>query len=263
MGGLWRAYQRLAAPVGLVLLGLAVARLGLMAHEAAGLPGALGVDWHCNANAARSWLAGDGYFLDRQLHGPYVAQTATAQDLGEVLYPPVALYLFVPFTFLPDIAWWIVPAILTAAALWRLRPGPAAWPVMGMLATLSVNVIVAGNPAIWLVPAALWGLLLGWPGVLVLLKPSALPLALAGITHRSWWLALGVLVLVSIPFGYLWVQWVQVIVDQRGSGLFYSYVQWPLLAIPLVAWLSKLQVGQRPGDPTLTSSRDARLRRNP
>jgi hypothetical protein len=209
-----------------------------MAVTAAQSPQALGIDWHCNANAARSWLAGDGYFLDRQLHGPYIAQTATLQDLGEVLYPPVALILFVPFMFLPDIAWWIVPGVLTALALHRLRPAPWSWPILALQLGMSGQAIVGGNPAIWLIPAALWGLVLGWPGALVLLKPSAFPLALAGINRRSWWICLFVLALVSVPFGYLWVQWIQVIVDQRGSGPFYSLVQWPLLSIPLVVWLA-------------------------
>ena len=232
-----RAYLRIAPMAGGLLLGLAILRIAVMTLQAAQLPGALGLDWHCNADAARSWMAGTGYFLDRQLHGPYLAQTATTQDLGEVLYPPVALLIFVPFTFLPDIAWWIVPGVLVVLALRLLRPAPWTWPILALLVGMSGRQIVTGNPGMWLVPAALWGLILGWPGVLVLLKPSAFPLALAGITKRAWWIGLGVLVLISVPFGRLWIQWVQVIVDQSISSPLYSVSQWPLLTIPLVVYI--------------------------
>jgi len=133
----------------------------------------------------------------------------------------------------------MVPGVLTALAIWRLRPARWSWPILALLFGMSGAPIVGGNPAIWLIPAALWGVIAGWPGVLVLPKPSAFPLALARITHRSWWISLGLLVLVSLPFGYLWVQWVQVIVDQSNSGPFYSLVQWPLLSIPFVVWSAR------------------------
>jgi hypothetical protein len=236
---LWSAYARVAGPVGVALVGIAILRIALMASTAAPVPQALGIDWHCNANAARSWLEGNGYFLARQLHGPYLAQTATSQDLGEVLYPPIALLLFVPFVFLPDVAWWLVPTLLTAAAIQRMRPASWSWPILAILLAMSGGPIVAGNPGMWLIPAVLWGLIAGWPGVLVLLKPSVFPLALVGITRRSWWIGLGLLMLVSVPFGSLWVQWVQVIVDQRGSNVFYSLGQWPIFLIPLVAWAAR------------------------
>lgn len=250
-----RMVQRIAPAAAAVVFAIALVQLASMTLTAAARPGALGIDWHCNANAARSWMAGDGYFLDRQLQGPYIAQTATTQDLGEVLYPPVALLLFVPFSMLPDIAWWIVPAVLTVAALLRLRPARWTWPVLALLFGLGARMIVAGNPTMWLVPASLWGLILGWPGVLVLLKPSACPLALAGITRRSWWVGLAVLVAVSLPFGHLWAQWVQVIVDQSVSSPLYSLGQWPLLVAPLVVWLGVREHRPQDADDRLGGAR--------
>ena len=45
--------------------------------------------------ATRSWLSGLGFYHPYQLSGPYEITP------GDILYPPVALLLFVPFTVLP------------------------------------------------------------------------------------------------------------------------------------------------------------------
>src|SRR5450759_422063 len=85
------------------------------------------VDYQIYTDATTRWLSDGSYFLPRQLAGPYQLQ------MGDVFYPPVALWLFVPFTVLPAVLWWAVPIAITAAALERLRP--PSW-------TIAVSLVV-------------------------------------------------------------------------------------------------------------------------
>jgi hypothetical protein len=100
-------------------------------------------DWSVCVDAAQRWLATGAFFLPRQLNGPY------QQLLGDVLYPPTGLYLFVPFSFLPRLAWFIAPLAIVAASLWRLRPTPWGWAAIGVLFIWSPTAIMeltSGNP---------------------------------------------------------------------------------------------------------------------
>src|ERR1035437_5023811 len=76
----------------------------------------VGVDYRIYMDATTRWLSGGSYFLPRQLAGPYRLQMA------DFFSPPVALWLFAPFTHLPAVLWWAVPIAITAAALEHLRP---------------------------------------------------------------------------------------------------------------------------------------------
>ena len=100
---------------------------------------------------------------------------------------------------------------------------------------------------IWSVAALALGTIWYWPSVFVLLKPSLAPFALFGANRRRWWLALGGFVLVSLPFGSLWIDWVTSIVNARGGGLLYSTLEIPMLLLPLVAWLGRTQPGRGAG----------------
>ena len=82
----------------------------------------IGGDFVGYLNATRSWLAGDGFYLQRQLQGPYQI------EIGDVLYPPTVLWLLVPFTVLPAVLWWVVPVGLVSWLTWRWRPSMVAWP---------------------------------------------------------------------------------------------------------------------------------------
>jgi ABC-type transport system involved in cytochrome c biogenesis permease component len=96
-----------------------------------------------------------------------------------------------------------------------------------------------GNPVIWCVAALALATLWRWPAVFVLLKPSLAPFALFGANRRSWWVALAVLVAVSVPFGSLWTDWVASVLNSRGGGVLYSALEVPMLLIPLVAWAAR------------------------
>ena len=177
-----------------------VAAVFVAATTLAGLQYALryldpGIDFDTLMGATRNFLAGDGFYPADQLAGPWRYHQGEPAYAPPILYPPHAVLLFIPFTILPAFLWWLIPIAVTAGALWRLRPHPAAWLAIVLLLGVpeSREGIFWGNPVMWMVAATAAGLVLGWPAVLVFLKPTLAPFALVGIGHRSWWLLLGVL----------------------------------------------------------------------
>lgn len=203
-------------------------------------PSVLGTDFRTYEDAARSWTTGSGFYHARQLAGPYVIAGASAIYSGDILYPPVALLLFMPFLILPAPLWWIVPAAVLAWAIYRLRPAFWAWPMMAAAVVFppSLQAIADGNPLIWLVAALAVSCVVTGPAVLVLLKPSLFPFALMGANRRRWWIALGLFALACLPFALMWPDWIRTLLNSNGS-LLYSLRDVPLLAIPLVAWAGR------------------------
>ncbi len=218
----------------------------------------VGVDYLLYRDAAARWLAGGPFFEPYQLAGPYPISA------GDILYPPVGLWLFVPFAVLPApvaaVLWWAIPIGIIAWAIARLRPGPRAWPLIALCLAWPTTPlkIWTGNPVIWAVAAVALGTLYRWPSVFALLKPSLFPFALFGADRRSWWLALAAFVALSVPFGSMWLDWVDSVVNSRGGGILYSALEIPMLVLPLVAWLGRTRaapadrtdVGLRPGPTT-------------
>jgi hypothetical protein len=155
--------------------------------------------------------------------------------------PPVALILFVPFTVLPALLWWLVPFAAVGFSLARLRPARIAWPwLAACLAWPTTPLkILTGNPVIWAAAALALGVLYAWPSVLVLIKPSLFPFAFFGSRSRRWWLALAVFAAASLPFGSLWVDWIHSLVNSQGAGLAYSSLEVPILAFPIIAWFAR------------------------
>jgi hypothetical protein len=193
-------------------------------------------DFDLYRDAAARWLAGGGFYLPHELSGPFLIED------GDILYPPTTLYLFVAFTVLPAVLWWIVPIAAVSWVLGRLRPDPIVWPALALCLFYPNTGIklLTGNPAIWM--AAGVGLGVIWPGpaIVAFLKPTLAPFALWGIRHRRWWIALATLVVISLPFGALWMDYVDVLVNaQTPAGLAYSGGEAPLLAIPFIAWLAR------------------------
>jgi hypothetical protein len=211
-----------------------------VAANGATIRGQIGVDYQLYVGAGASWLHGGPFFQPYQLSGPYQISA------GDILYPPVALLLFVPFTFLPAILWWLIPALALTWCLYRLRPARWAWPLLAACAAWPTTPlkILTGNPVIWAVAALSVGVVWAWPSVLVLIKPSLFPFALFGARTRGWWLAFGFFVAVSLPFGSLWVDWIRSILNSHGGGFAYSILEIPMLAFPLVAWLGRRNAPQ-------------------
>jgi hypothetical protein len=196
----------------------------------------LGGDLILYRDATARWLGGGSFYEPWQLAGSY-GITSTAPP---ILYPPIALLLFAPFTILPAFLWWAIPAAAFAWAMSQLRPHPMAWPIMVLLALFSPAIVLtwAGNPLIWATAALAVGCVIAGPAVLVLLKPSLFPFALMGANRRGWWIALGIFALACLPFGALWLDWVHVVLNSDGS-LLYSVREALVLAIPLAAWVGR------------------------
>jgi hypothetical protein len=198
-----------------------------------------GVDFQLYRDVTQRWLAGGPYIEPYQLAGPYEIRA------GDVLYPPVGLWLFVPFAVVPAplaaALWWAVPLGLTGWAIRRLRPRPSAWPLIALCVAWPTTLLKTwtGNPVVWAMAAVALGTLYAWPSVFALLKPSLFPFALFGARHRSWWRALGVLVLLSLPFGALWMEWWTALANSRGGGPLYSALEIPMLLLPIIAWATR------------------------
>jgi hypothetical protein len=235
-----RRLRRTASIVSVAVFALPLAFALVTPHA---LEQPVGVDYQLYRDAAARWLAGGSFFEPYQLAGPYDISA------GDILYPPVGLWLFVPFAVLPAalaaVLWWAIPLGATAWAIARLRPGPRAWPLIALCLAWPTTPlkIWTGNPVIWAMAAVALGTVYRWPSVFALLKPSLFPFALFGANRRSWWLALAAFGALSLPFGSLWADWVESVVNSRGGGILYSALEVPMLLLPLVAWLGRTSAG--------------------
>lgn len=199
------------------------------------LGGHLDVDRSLYMSATARWLAGGPFYLPYQLAGPYPVLA------GDILYPPVVLWLFVPLRVLPAVLWWAIPFGLTAWVVWRLRPSHVVWPLLALCVAWPTTVVKVGtgNPVIWAMAAMALGVVTAGPAVFALIKPSLFPFALWGANRRQWWAALVAFVAISLPFGTLWTDWLAAIGNSRGGGLLYSILEAPMIALPVIAWLGR------------------------
>lgn len=199
------------------------------------------IDYGIYMDAVDRWLATGGWYQPRQLEGPYPI------ELGDVLYPPVLLYLLIPFRFLGPWLWWLIPAAILAWVVWHHRPAPWAWVAIALCLVwpYSPAKYVFGNPVIWAAAAVALGTIWRWPAALAIVKPTILPFALVAVRDRRWWLAVLGLVIASLPVLGLTLLYPQVLLDARTNpidgrgGPFYSITEFPLVAIGLIAWLGR------------------------
>jgi hypothetical protein len=185
----------------------------------------------------RRWLSGGNYYLDRQLHGPYPWLG------GESLYPPPMALLVAPFVVLPDLAWWIIPLGLIGYSLVRSAPSAWAWAIIAAAIWYprTEEIVLYGNPSMWVAGAVAAGTIWGWPALLVLLKPTLAPLALVGATRRSWWVGLAVLGAISLALLPMWADYAKVVSGaSQGWDVSWDYSSrdLPLILVPLVGWLA-------------------------
>ncbi len=225
--------------VGTLLLVVALTALVVpwvvaVATSPAGVFGLIGFDFDIYLRATSRWLAGGGFYLPHQLAGPYAITN------GDVLYPPTAIYLFLPFLVLPGLLWWLLPIEICAAVTVRLRPTRLG--LAGMTACLLPPIVIQevlkGNPVIW---AAAFEMLAvaGLPtGPLVALKASLFPFALVGVRRRSWWAVAGLMLLATLPLAGLVADWLTSVLNSSG-GLLYSVKDVPLLLLPVAAGIAR------------------------
>lgn len=195
-----------------------------------------GADFQLYHDATDRWLHGGPFYEPYQVAGPYEVMR------GDILYPPPALILFVPFLFLPAFLWWVVPIGITLWAIARLRPDPIVWPVMALCLWFPNTGIklLTGNPVLWSLAAIALGTIYYWPAVLVAIKPTLAPIALFGSWTRRWWYALAGFAAVSLLFLPMWPDFIAVIRNaQHPAGPLYSVGEVPMLLIPVIAWLGR------------------------
>jgi hypothetical protein len=253
-----------------LLVGLTIVLFGLATVESVVLFGiidsqrAVGVDLVYYQEVGRRWLETGVYYTDRQLSGPYQQQT-----LVDNLYPPHALYLFVPFVYLPQVLWWIIPLAIVAWVVWWCRPAVWGWPILAAIVLFpkTPNQIIFGNTDMWVAAAVAAGVRWGWPSTFVTFKPSLVFYALIGIRTRAWWISAVALAVVSLPFLSLWLLYPTAMSNSTASGQFtYSLSNLPFFSLPVVAWIVSSRRGSdgmgawiarllRGGEPSLKQDR--------
>lgn len=234
-----------ARSLALVLGVAAVARLGIVLGEPFGQR-FLGNDLGGYVAGARRYLETGSPYLAEQLSGSWQLQP------DSFIHPPVAVLLFIPFIWLPAVLWWAIPIGLLAWSVVRLRPSAWAWPIIAacLLWPRTAGIVIAGNSDLWVAAAIGVALATGLPtALLVIMKPSYLPLALIGARSRSWWIAGAFVAIACLVFGRLWLDYVAVL---RGVSLepLYSLYNAPFVAAPLIAWfgrrLARSRIGSQP-----------------
>jgi hypothetical protein len=203
---------------------------------------AIGTDLDYYQFVAQRWLDTGVYYTERQLSGPYEVQT-----LVDNLYPPHALYLFVPFLVLPDILWWVIPLGVVAYVVWWCRPATWMWPVIALILLFpkTPNQILYGNTDMWVTAAIAGGVRWAWPSVFVTFKPSLVFFAVIGIRSRSWWIAAAILVLISLPFLSLWLEY-PTVMGNSTAKFWYSFGNLPFFVLPILAYLGSTRRGGVP-----------------
>ena len=255
-----------AAQVDLTLLLGGLAAFQVLHACTTGMPAFVGLDFGHYVNAAWRWLVTGKPYLAAEVAGRF-----TFSDLT-FLHPPIALYLFAPFLFLPSILYWLIPLVGTALLIAAWRPAPWTWPVMAFLLNWPrfIGAVVVGNTDLWVVLFIALGLRYGWPILLLAIKPSVAPFALVelaalirvdAVPPRRWTeigLAAALLVLAAVPFGTLWFDWLAVIRNSPADPL-YSIGSIPWLIVPAIAWFGRRRGRRRSDvDPRATSRREDR-----
>lgn len=221
-----------AASIGLAIVLTILQVIGLLLNPEA-LSRLVALDFTMYLDHTRRALEGGSFYLDRQLHGHYSIVT------GDSYYPPTTMLLFAPFLVLPALLWWIVPLAIIAAVVVHWRP--SLWGLVAIAWCVwwwrSVQIVALGNPSMWLAAAVAAGTVVGWPYALVILKPTLLPIAALGAGRRSFWLALAVIALLSLPFGRQWLDYAHAALDSSVQWS-YSLNDVPIVLIGVIAWLA-------------------------
>lgn len=236
LAGRW-AFVGARVALGVAVLAFAVVAWIGWTDPAGLLHGPYGGDFGFYVESGRDWLSGRGFYFPFQLEGPYEI------GAGPRLYPPIALPLFLVGGAIPGWLWWAIPTAVVAGVVLYWRPKVVGW--AGIFACLAVpstgELYSSGNPVMWIAAAVALSTIWPWVSVFALLKPTLAPFALVGIRSRTWWLAAAGLGILSILLVPLWLDYVTVILNARGSrvGLLYSLGDVPMVLIPVIAWAAR------------------------
>jgi hypothetical protein len=160
-----------------------------------------GADYTIYMEGARRWLSGG------DLYQPFT-----------VYYPPTALLLFVPMSYLPAALWWAIP--LGTIAYVVARQCRSDWQRVALLAALADFALVplaSGNGSLWIAAGIVAGNRWGWPAAFIVLKPNLAPWALVGIRRRYFWVVLVALAIASVLMLPMWFDWLRALQDWYSS----------------------------------------------
>lgn len=234
------------------LIGLLVAELAIQLQGVAA-EGKVGMDFGFYREVGSRWLTSGELYLPHQLAGPYDVAL-----MVDVLYPPPVLLLLVPLALAPSWAaallWWGVPAVTMTIALRRWRPSD--WGLIGAVILLlwprAVGAIVFGNSDVWVATGIAAGLVWGWPGAAVLLKPTFAPIFLLFVRDRRAWIGLVALAGVSVLMAGLWIDYLTAMRNVH-IGWDYSIGSVPLALVPVIAWSARQRQTTQPAGLTKDS----------
>lgn len=191
------------------------------------------------ASVGQRWLDTGELYTARQLDGPYVVQANV-----DNLYPPTAIPFLVAAVYLPALLYYLIPLGATAALVGWWRPAAWTWPILAILLAWprGLSNIIYGNSDIWIQAAVAGGLLVGWPALLILMKPSVIPFAVVGMRHRSFWIGLLLVAAASLVALDLWRQYA-IAIGNADAEWWYSLEDTPPYFLPIVAWLGRRDGG--------------------
>jgi hypothetical protein len=240
---------------GLALSVVAFVAASYVAGFVLGETGQVGRDLAVCQREVQAWLGGAPMYPGFEVQGPFQLSA-----FGLILYPPITTALFAPTLLLPLPLWWLIPAAIVGTIVYRLRPG--SWWLLALGLCLayptSVNLVVAGNPDMWIAAALAVAVYWRPAAAFVLLKPSVFPLALIGLRSRGWWVVVGIFAVVSLLLLPQTLDWLAVLRNGQGGlragGLLYSMQDLPLLAVPLVAWAGSARRAPAAAGPIATIS---------
>jgi hypothetical protein len=216
----------------------------------------LGLDYRGFVVYGQRLIDTGSLYLPAQLTGPYEWATLPADPLVApfspatlpCVYPPLVAFLAVPAALLPWPVWWVAPALVLAFCFARWRPASWTWPILAALLAwpdVSATVIVGGS-AMWMTAAIAAGLYWGWPILFVLIKPTLAPLVLIGLRRRSFWIAVVVVGVLSVPLLGDWLRYPAVVLNAGAPGPGYFAANIPFIALPVIAWLGRRRTADRP-----------------
>lgn len=237
--------------LGLVaLMGMVLVEVAAFRWETAKALGVVGIDFDTVRATAQRFLDTGSMYLPSQVSGRFNAEPLPhVPALMPSMYPPVAIYLFAPFLWLPAILWWAVPLGILGWAFVRWRPAAWTWPLFAGILIFSqfIYSVIVGGTAMWIAAFVAAGLRWGWGGALVLLKPSLAPFAILDGRRRTWWICLGLLCVLSIPLIGQWLAYREVVAN-ADVRLDYSLPTVPVLLMPVIAYIgrTRIHVGSDP-----------------
>lgn len=242
-GALRRWYHPVSYSATAVILVLVLIELAYGLFGPPNWNDAIGNDLAFYVRISLRLFSGGYWYEDRELHGPF-----EFDYMYDVVYPPAAAWIFLPFNVVGIVGLWLIG---TAAVVWLLRewrPAPWTWPVMALCLLWPLTLLkgLAGTSSLFVMIAVGLGLRFSWPAAFIVLKPSFLPFSVIGSRKRSWWIAILVIIVASLPFLSDTLRYPQVILDMRNPrGSLYSLDDLPLILLPIVAWLGRTRLRSR------------------